>query len=280
MAFSLDVEGRLERRWPFGARLYLALRRIDIGFMANSVAFQAFAAMLPLLAVLFIIVAVLAGEAFANQVLALTESLLPAQGRRLLANAVTNQLRTTSASVVSVAVLLWGGLNLFKGLDTAFSVIYRTEAANSLVEQTTDALVVFVVLLLAVVAVILATSLPFLASVPFLGVLTPIVFAVGLTVVFLPMYYAFPDTDVTVRQAVPGAVVAAVGWTLLQLLFGFYVSLTAGDESGGVIGAVLLVLTWLYFGSMLLLLGAVVNAVVADVRPTPVRSGGTVPAPE
>lgn len=280
MGFSLDIEGRLQRRWPFGARLYTAFQRVDIGFMANSVAFQAFSAMLPLIVVLFIIVAVVAGETLANQVLALTESFLPEQGRRLLANAVTNQLQTTSASVVSVAILLWGGLNLFKGLDTAFSEIYQTKAANSLVEQTKDALVVFGVLLLAIVAAIAATSIPFLARIPFIGLVAPLVLLVGLVAVFLPMYIEFPDTEVTWRQALPGAILAAIGWTVLQLLFGFYVSVTSSGEGSGVIGAVLLLLTWLYIGSFLLLLGALVNAVIADVRPKPRMSAGAVPAPE
>ena len=57
-------------------------------------------------------------------------------------------------------------------------------------------------------------------------------------------------------------------------------SVTSGGGTGGAIGAVLLLLTWLYFGSMLLLLGAVVNAVIAGVRPKPARSGGAVPTPE
>ena len=279
MAFSLDIEGRLERRWPFGWRVYRTIQRVDVGFMANSVAFQAFGALLPLLAVVFIIVAVLAGDALADQVLALTEAFLPEQTRRLLANAVATQLGATSTSVISVAILLWGALNLFKGLDTAFSIIYLTKAENSLVEQTRDALVIFGVLLVGILAAVAAGSVSVVTRVPLYDYLAPLVLVAALTVVFLPMYYVFPDTDVTLRQAVPGALVAALGWTLLQLLFGVYVA-TAGAGAGGTIGAVLILLTWLYLGSFLVLLGAVVNAVIADVRPVPTAETGPVAAPE
>jgi len=275
MAFSLDIRGRPARRWPFGARLRAAVQRVDVGFLANGVAFQAFTALLPLLAASFVVVAAVAGDALADQVLALTAGLLPEEGRRLLAAAVTSELQTASASVVSAVVLVWGALNLFKGLDTAFSVIYRTRAENSLVEQTRDALVVFSALLVALTAAVVAGSASFLARVPFLEVLSPLALLVALIGVFLPMYVIFPDASVTAREAFPGATVAAVGWTILLSLFGLYVAFAAG-EGGGAVGAVLLLLTWLYFGSFLLLLGAVVNATLAGVgeegSPGPVRA--------
>lgn len=82
----------------------------------------------------------------------------------------------------------------------------------------------------------------------------------GLTVVFLPLYYVFPDVDVSVREVLPGVVVAAFGWMLLQQLFSAYVLLT-GWSTGSAVGAFILFLTWLYFGGVALLVECVVNAV-------------------
>ncbi len=82
----------------------------------------------------------------------------------------------------------------------------------------------------------------------------------GLTIAFLPMYYFFPDVDVSVREVLPGVLVAAVGWAALQSLFQVYVALSSSSDSAGPIGAILLLLTWLYFGGLILLVGAVVNA--------------------
>jgi len=76
---------------------------------------------------------------------------------------------------------------------------------------------------------------------------------------FFPMYYLFPDIDVTPREVLPGTVVGAVGWAILQVLFQVYVSLTGGG--GSLIASILLLVTWLYFIGVILLLGAVVNAV-------------------
>lgn len=80
-------------------------------------------------------------------------------------------------------------------------------------------------------------------------------------VVFLPLYYLFPDTGVEVREVLAGAVFAALGWTVLGGLFRLYAMYVSGVSVYGLLGAVLLVLAWLYLGALLLLLGAAVNAV-------------------
>jgi membrane protein len=77
------------------------------------------------------------------------------------------------------------------------------------------------------------------------------------------MYYVFPDVDVTFREVLPGAALAAVGWALLQSAFQVYVSLSSASQVYGVIGGVLLFLAWLYFGAVVILLGGATNVVLA-----------------
>ena len=87
------------------------------------------------------------------------------------------------------------------------------------------------------------------------------VLALGLVLAFLPMFYVFPDVDVTAREVLPGVLVAAVGWAALQGLFQVYVLVATGGGATGVLTGVMLLLTWLYFGGVIVLLGVVVNAV-------------------
>ena len=86
---------------------------------------------------------------------------------------------------------------------------------------------------------------------------------VGLTAAFLPLYYLLPGEDASVREALPGAVLAAVGWTLLQTGFRAYAADAVGYETYGVLGGTLLLVTFLYVGALLLLVGVVLNAVLA-----------------
>jgi len=85
-----------------------------------------------------------------------------------------------------------------------------------------------------------------------------------LTVAFLPMYRQFPNPPIPIREAAPGAVFAGAGWTLLQAGFQIYAAGAGQYEAYGVIGGILLLVTWLYFAAVILILGAVTNAVLAD----------------
>jgi hypothetical protein len=78
------------------------------------------------------------------------------------------------------------------------------------------------------------------------------------------LYYVFPDSEVTVREAVPGTLVAAAGWTVLALLFGVYTTYAGGFQLYGVLGGMLLLLLWFYFGAAVLLVGVAVNVVLAN----------------
>lgn len=233
----------------------------NVPFMAGSIAYQAFLSLIPLLVLVFVLVTVVGDDGFAASVADATEGFLPDAGSELLEEAIADGVATTGTSVVGLVTLLWGSLKIFRGLDTAFSEIYESRAESSFVGQLRDALVVFVAIGLALVAAGGATTFfAYVPDAPLVGFVTPLLLVVGLTLAFLPMYYFFPDVDLTVRGVLPGVVVAAVGWAALQGLFQIYVAFAADSESAGVLGAILLLLTWLYFGGLVLLVGAVVNA--------------------
>ncbi|AUV80586.1 hypothetical protein C2R22_02015 [Salinigranum rubrum] len=156
--------------------------------------------------------------------------------------------------------LVWGSLRLLRGLDTAFAEIYDTATESSFVDGIVDGLVALVTIPVALVVVVLVTAAVSLVDFHRVPGGTAVLLLCGLVVVFLPLYYVFPDTDVSVREILPGVVVAAFGWMLLQQLFQVYVLLT-GQSTGSAVGAVILFLTWLYFAGVVLLIGCVVNAI-------------------
>lgn len=150
---------------------------------------------------------------------------------------------------------------MFRGLDTAFSEIYETTARGSFLGQIKKSLVMLFTLALGAIAMVGTTTVvAFFSSIPFIGVVVPLLLVVGLCNAFFPMYYLFPNIDVAPREVLPGTIVGAVGWAILQVLFQVYVSLS-GSGGGSLIAGILLIVTWLYFTGVVLLLGAAVNAV-------------------
>ncbi|WP_049923358.1 YhjD/YihY/BrkB family envelope integrity protein [Halopiger djelfimassiliensis] len=255
---STDVRDGLS----FGKTVVRGIQEKNVPFMAASIAYQAFISLLPLLVLVFFLVTIVGDEAFAAAVSETTEGFLPESGQLLVENAIEDSPATAGSTLVGLVVLLWGSLKIFRGLDTAFSEIYGTAGESSFVDQLRDAVLVFGAIGGALLAATIAGVLfAFLSAIPFIGVVQSLLLVVVLTLAFYPMYYYFPDVDVSRREVVPGVVVAAVGWTALQSLFRVYVSFASGSESAGPVGAIILLLTWLYFGGLILLAGAVVNAI-------------------
>jgi len=232
--------------------------------MAGSVAYSAFVSLLPLVLLSLLVASAVGGERIAALVLGLTGDYLTPTGQNLVIDSITRAADRVGLSALGVVVLLWGVLRVFRALDTAISTIYGTRRTDELIEQFRDGIVVLLSLGLALSGVV-AVTLFFGAAprVPFAVAVNQVLLVIGLIVTFVPVYYVFPDADVSLRETLPGAAVAAVGWVLLQTAFGLYVAYSSTAELYGVIGAVILLITWLYFGSLLLLVGAVTNAVLS-----------------
>ena len=116
-------------------------------------------------------------------------------------------------------------------------------------------------------ALVVITALGFaltnLLSGTLLWLVTPLMLVGVLFVVFLPMYYLFPHPNVSVREAIPGTAFAALAWALSGLGFRLYATTSQSVQLYGVVGGLMLLLTWLYVGGFILLLGVTLNGVVA-----------------
>ncbi|WP_123537411.1 YihY/virulence factor BrkB family protein [Halosimplex salinum] len=235
----------------------------NLTFLAAGIAYYAFVSIIPLILLAVVIASAVGGQALADRVTGLLSQQLSSSGIDAVSGAITNTTGRGAASLVGVVTLAWSALKLFRGLDQAFDEVYTDDVETSLLEQVRDGLVVIVGIALAVGFVVAVGAALSLISfeIPLINVLGTLVLVAVLALAFLPMYYVLPPVDVSVSEVFPGAVVAAVGWVLLQIGFRIYASNAGRYAAYGAIGAVLLFVTWLYFASVVVLLGAAVNAV-------------------
>lgn len=256
-----------------------------IGFLAAAVAYYALVSLVPLTALIALAVATVAGDAVSGWVLAAFGDTLSTAGREAIRRVLVTTTGRSQATMVGLLVLLWGGSRLFRGLDRAFGRVYRTGDGTDTVDHVRDTLLVLLgVLFMAVVvamvgalalavALAVATELAQVRSIAEVraavdGMMDGAVGVVAQIAVFgallFPVYYVLPNVPVTAREALPGTAIAAVGWTALFVGFDLYVGLARGSALSGVLGGVVVVVTLLYVASFLLLVGAVVNAVLAE----------------
>jgi YihY family inner membrane protein len=246
-------------------RTITAIRDAEASFLAAAVAYYAFVSLVPLLLLALAVATSLGGEAFARGVVDQTSALLTPSGQAVAMEALSTTSGRGGATVVGLLVLAWSGLKLFRGLNKAFAYVYAAETPGTLLDELRDAAVVLVTVGVGVVAVVAANAVVSLVPGPIADLVAPFSLIAVLIVVFLPLYYVLPDVELTVRQALPGTALVAIGWTVLGALYSWYVTSAANFALYGVLGGVLLLLTWLYVGAMLVIAGAVLNAVVAGV---------------
>ena len=244
-----------------------AVRSDQITFIAASLSYYAFISLVPLLLLGLVVASAVGGEQFAVGLADRAADAFGEQAGEAVRGAFTSETGQGGATVVGVVVLLWSGLKLFRGMDVAFSTVYGAPLPEGIVEQVRDAVVTLAAVALGVVAtvglglVIARVDISAL-GIDLAGIIGTLLLVLGLAAAFFPLYYLLPARNVTPREALPGTLFAAVGWTGLQTGFRVYAG-QAGTTAYGVLGAALLLVTFLYFGGLILLIGVVLNAVVA-----------------
>jgi membrane protein len=86
----------------------------------------------------------------------------------------------------------------------------------------------------------------------------------GMAFIFAALYHFTPCRRLTWREVMPGATFSTLGWLISSLGFAYYVNNFNNYSSvyGG-IGAVIVLMLWLYITSIIILLGGEVNALLA-----------------
>ena len=238
-------------------------RREQIVLTAGSIAYFTFVSLIPLLLLLVAVLSVFQNRALTEWIIDRATRALAPENAVPLQEIVLGTAADQQATVVSTVVLLWGALLTFRALNSAFGGIYDTYHETSLFGTAADVVLVLVVIVVSVVSLTLAgEALSLFVGVGFWTTLWPLLLFGVLAVVFFPLYYVLPDVDVTVREALPGTLFAAGAWSVLRVLFGYYVSVSSTIRFYGAASTFLLILLWLYAGGFVLLVGAIVNAVV------------------
>ena len=123
----------------------------------------------------------------------------------------------------------------------------------------------FLALLAAVVAVVAPIAAERLGVYwqPLIGWLRVPIATCLMMIVWATIYYVLPNVKQTVRSILPGSVVGVVVWVAATLGFSFYVShFGSFGITYGALGAIVILLFWMWLSSLALMLGAEINAVM------------------
>ena len=223
---------------------------------------------------LFVAGQVLSSFAIQHSVLTDLQEVFPGSAESTL-DALLDQIRTstTSTGVLALVASLWLGSSFWGALDTAFARIYGGNSRRWL-EQKRFAVAMLIVVLVFMVATVAvptaqsilragADALPFdLAHVAVLVYAGSL--AVSLVLLFgclVVIYARVPNLSVPWRAVWPGALGATIAIGVVDYAFPAYLSnISTLARFGTTIVFVLIMLGWFYVLAMIILGGAIVNA--------------------
>lgn len=185
---------------------------------------------------------------------------------------VVNQIQDNAATlgVIGGVFLLWTSLSLFSVLESAFNIVYGRPNRSFLHGKGIAVVVMLGTLVTLFAGLVMGTvgyalledAAPGVIENQWVAYVLSLALSTGAVFIFLvSTYYLLTNEDLTIRDVLPGAILASV---LLQVSFQalpLYVALSQRDEvlTLRALGAPVILLIWLYVMANAIVLGAEVN---------------------
>jgi membrane protein len=252
----------------------------DITALAAQVAYYLILSFFPFLLLLLSILGY--SDLKSNDVLVYLSQIMPKSTFDLIYTTVIDVFDKSSGNLLSLSILglLWTGSSGFraiiKGLNKAYDeketrAYWRTLLISilfmvglALVIVAAVALVVFGQMIGGLLVVKFNVSSKFILN---FDIVRYLVALFGMAFIFAALYHFTPCRRLTWKEVIPGAIFSTLGWLFSSLGFAYYVNNFNNYSSvyGG-IGAVIVLMLWLYITSIIILLGGEINALLAFER--------------
>ena len=273
---------RKEKQGNLVQRIWHEIGEDDLPGQAAKLAYYAFLALPPTFMVLFGLTGFFGGTGAADWITEQLRQVLPGSASELIQTFVEQVVYDQAPGAFSFGLLLalWSASNIFMGMGDTLNTAYDIEEKRSWIKRRALAVGVMLVTVLLILgggAVILAgpaigdaLGLSGVVDILWLVLRWPLTLLLVIGAFWI-VYYALPNRDQSAYKMtlLKGAAVAAVLWLLATAAFRLYVAnFSSYSESYGFLGAVIVLLLWLYLTGLVVLIGGELNAELEERRGT------------
>jgi membrane protein len=259
-------------------------QRDDALGLAAQLAYYLILALFPFILVLVSLMGTFGSQELASEVLSYFRQLMPQQAYEVIETFTGNIIsgRAEAPGLMSFGILftIWVASGAFAALINALNRAYDVQETRPFWKVRGIAILMTlglsVLILVGVLLLILGPQIgQFIANLFGLGDLFELVwnimrwpvalFFMVFTVALL--YYFAPDANQPFRWITPGGLLGVVLWVLASMGFNLYVSnFGSYNKTYGSIGAVIVLLLYLYVSSLTILFGATLNAILVRMK--------------
>ncbi|TFB13925.1 YihY/virulence factor BrkB family protein [Filobacillus milosensis] len=213
-----------------------------------------------------------------SRVFLLIQRYVPGDSLNIITDNIYQLMEERKSGLLSFGLLLtvWSASNGINALMRVFNRAYETDENRSFIVTRLISMALTVAMIL-VIAVALALPVfgkaagAFIFSflgysdsfIAFWETIRWVISFVIIIFILTILYILAPNKSVTIRHALPGAIIATIGWQLTSLGFAYYVeNLGNFSYTYGSLGSIIVLMIWFYLSGMMLIVGGEVNAVL------------------
>lgn len=270
----------MKKVYEFITQLYNNIMSTDVFGLAAQLAYFLLLSLFPFLLFLITLLGYLPIDEYV--VIETLANYLPNDVIVMIETNVSELVNSQRGGLLSLSIIgtLWSASNGINAITKAFNRAYEVEEdrpffiARLIAIALTIAMlgVICIALLLPVFGKAIGIYLFSLINLSddFLNMwntLRWIASSVVFFIVLLVLYKLAPNQIVKFKHAVWGALFATVGWQLTSLGFSYYVN-TLGNYSAtyGSLGTVIVLMIWFYISGLIIIIGGMINSLVATIE--------------
>ncbi len=259
-------------------------QRDDALGLAAQLAYFLILALFPFILVLVSLMGTFGSPELASEVLAYFRKVMPEDAYEIIETFTGNIIsgRAEAPGLLSFGILftIWAASGAFAALINALNRAYDVQETRPFWKVRGIA----ILMMLGLSVLILAGVLLLVVGEP-IGKTVANIFGLGDLFLFVwdiarwpaalffmvftvaLLYYFAPDVNQPFRWITPGGLIGVLLWVLASVAFNFYVSnFGSYNKTYGSIGAVIVLLLYLYISSLTILFGATLNAILVRMK--------------
>jgi membrane protein len=259
-------------------------QRDDALGIAAQLAYYLILALFPFILVLVSLLGTFGSEELASEVLGYFQQVMPEQAYEIIKdftdNIISGKAEAPGLFTFGILFTIWAASGAFAALINALNRAYDVQETRPFWKVRGIAILMTlglsVLILIGVLLLVLGPQIgEAIANVfglerTFLVVWEVARWPVALFFMMFTvalLYYFAPDVDQPFRWITPGGLIGIILWVLASVGFNFYVSnFGSYNKTYGSIGAVIVLLLYLYISSLTILFGATLNATLVRMK--------------
>ncbi|CUU50975.1 MULTISPECIES: YihY/virulence factor BrkB family protein [Clostridium] len=260
--------------------LIVKIKRDDVFALASQLAYYLILSFFPFM--LFLMTLAGFSSISSKQILGQLNVMLPRSVLELTQSTVVEIFDNQYTGLLGISILLtlWTASSAFKAIIKSINKAYNFKEERSFIKLSIISmlgiLALAVTIILALTALVFGNVIgdyiksinPFYEIVLIIWNIFRYTFILAIMIsIFIGVYKFAPAKKLVWKEVIAGSIFSTVGWVLVSFVFSFYIdNFNNYSRFYGSLGAVFILMTWLFLISIIFILGVEINFVTSELR--------------